>query len=258
MNLRLGAVVPGPDTDGESGIDGIPDVICPGVTSSTRLSQSFVLRFLKTFAAELDCNREVLSCLKLCSSATTRIDFLCLARLSAALPLYGSGAGGYSTAVGDVPPELASMTGLSTSWSGKKTSSLSSTSSGLGRDAHEESWNVLSDLDGLLFGCRAVGVRAPRCGRGGDGGGCLGGGGNLLGMIVSPPPLLPELFICDACIGNPLDCSSILTVRGGPRLVDFNRSARESSSIIGFCQRVPASLSAPSWSEGWLSGDKGV
>ena len=246
--------MPDPDTDGESGIDGIPDVICPGVTSSTRLSHSFVLRFLNTAAAELDCNREVLSCLKLCSSATTRIDFLCLARLSAALPLYGSGAGGYSTVVGDVPPELASMTGLSTSWFGKKTSSLSRTSSGLGRDAHE-SWNVLSDLDGFLWGCRAVGVREPRCGRGGDGGGCFGGGGKLLGMIVNPPPLLLELF--DACIG-PLDCSSILTVRGGPRPLDFNRSARESSSIIGFCHRVPASLSDPSWSEGWLSGDKGV
>jgi hypothetical protein len=86
-NGRLGAGVPGPDADGESGIDGIPDVICPGVTSSTRLSQSFILRFLNTFAAELACKREVLSCLKLCSSATTRIDFLCLDRLSAALPL---------------------------------------------------------------------------------------------------------------------------------------------------------------------------
>jgi hypothetical protein len=86
-NGRLGAGVPGPDADGESGIDGIPDVICPGVTSSTRLSQSFVLRFLNTFAAEVACIREVLSCLKLCSSATTRIDFLCLDRLSADLPL---------------------------------------------------------------------------------------------------------------------------------------------------------------------------
>ena len=84
-NGRLGAGVP--DADGESGIDGIPDVICPGVISSTRLSQSFVLRFLNTFAAELDCIREVLSCLRLCSSATTRIDFLCLDRVSAALPL---------------------------------------------------------------------------------------------------------------------------------------------------------------------------
>ena len=79
--------MPGPEADGESGMDGIPDVICPGVTSSTRLSQSFVLRFLNTFVAELDCIREFLSSLKLCSSATTRIDFLCLDLLSAALPL---------------------------------------------------------------------------------------------------------------------------------------------------------------------------
>ena len=62
-NERLGAGVPGPVADGESGIDGIPDVICPGVTSSTRLSQSFVLRFLNTSAA-LACVREVLSLLK--------------------------------------------------------------------------------------------------------------------------------------------------------------------------------------------------
>ena len=82
---RLGAEVP--DADGGSGIDGIPNVICPGVISSTRLSQSFVLRFRDTFAAELDCIREVLSCLKLCSSATIRIDFFCLDRLSADLLL---------------------------------------------------------------------------------------------------------------------------------------------------------------------------
>ena len=156
VTRRLGAEVP--DANGESGIDGIPSVICPGVISSTRLSQSFVLRFLNTFAAELDCIRDVLSCLKLCSSATTRIDFLCLDRLSAAVPLFGSGAGGLSGAVGDVPPELASITSLSRSWSGKKSSSLLSTSSGLGRDAHDESWNVASGFNCSLKSClRLVG-----------------------------------------------------------------------------------------------------
>ncbi len=230
-NGRLGAGVPGPDADGESGIGGIPEVICPGVTSSTRLSQSFVLRFLNTFAAELGCNREVLSCLKLCSSATTRIDFLCLDRLSGGgLPLYGSGAGGFSAAVGDVPPELASITGLSRSWSGKKISSLSSTSSGLGREAHDESWNVPSDLDWSLWRCLVVGVRPPQWGRGGEGGGCLGGGGKLFGMSVIPPLLL-ELFICDTWAGDPPNCPSIFTVRGGPRQADFGRFLPESSSL---------------------------
>jgi len=74
----------------------------------------------------------------------------------------------------------------------------------------------------------------------------LGGGGKLFGIRVNPPPLLVELFICDASTGDPPNCSSIFTVRGGPRLADFGRSAKVSSSIIGFCQRVPVSLSEPS------------
>lgn len=69
-------------------VDARPALICAGVTSSSRLPQSFVLRFLSILlAATVVADDEYIfderSTFFLCSSATTRIDFLCLKRLSA-------------------------------------------------------------------------------------------------------------------------------------------------------------------------------
>ena len=59
----------------------VPFLSCSTVTSSTLLPQSFVLRFLSMFALFIEVILEVRSSFRLCSLATTRIDFLCF-RLS--------------------------------------------------------------------------------------------------------------------------------------------------------------------------------
>lgn len=83
---------------------------CAGVTSSTRLPQSFVLLFRRIFCA-------VELILDARSWATTLMDFLCLARFGGGKAGGGNaGGGGCSGCVGDDPPDgAASMTGLSRS-----------------------------------------------------------------------------------------------------------------------------------------------
>jgi len=135
------------------------------VTSSTLLPQSFVLRFLSMLALFIEVILEVRSSFRLCSLATTRMDFLCF-RLS------GVGNGWAASAdVGDVPPELASITGSSKSCSGKKSPRRSYISSAAGR---KSSLNTLI----RLFGC-ALNVLG---GFVGGFGGLLEGGGYSGGM----------------------------------------------------------------------------
>ena len=110
MNLRF-ATVPG---DSEDVDDGKPDLACSVVTSSNLLPHNFVPLLRSTAVAELDdaSIRDVRSILRLCSAATTLIDFLCLNRCG----------WGIMSDVGDVPPDGVSITGLSRSCSGKYSS----------------------------------------------------------------------------------------------------------------------------------------
>ncbi len=110
------------------------------VTSSSLLPHSFVCRLRDDRPMAVESSpRDVRSICRLCSAATTRIDFLCLNR-----GLTGAAAGA-SVVIGDVPPEGASMTGLSRSCSGKYSSSFSYITSGGGRGAQVIS-KLLSNL----------------------------------------------------------------------------------------------------------------
>src|SRR5882762_11154403 len=147
---------------------------CSVVTSSRRLPQSFVLRLRKTLARLS--GRDVRSMRFLCSSATIRIDFFPLVSPFSGLSLSRTGgAAGYSAVVGE-PPEVASMTGMSRSCSGKTSSNRSYTSSAAGRGAHVYSLSVK-----VLPRCRIfplLGVRGAslRSEWGGSGAGLLATG----------------------------------------------------------------------------------
>jgi hypothetical protein len=173
---RLGFGTPG----GESGVaDRMMPLACAGVTSSTRLPQSFVLRFRKMFCA-VEPIFEARSC------ATTLIDFLCLVRLGGG----NAGGGGCSACVGDDPPDgVASMTGLSRSWSGKNSSRRSYMSSGGGLNAQVIESRLVNELCRLTFppGESCCLLLPARYGGNGGGSGGMGGMGGVEVWIGSKP-----------------------------------------------------------------------
>ena len=148
-------------------MDELGALSCSGVTSSSLPPHIFVFRLRAICAAVESSPREVLSSCRLCSAATTRMDFLCLKR-----GCCGVGTAGRSVVVGDVPPEGASMTGLSRSCSGKYSSSRSYMTSGGGRGAQVTSMllsNLLiRSLSRLLVAPFRLGVLGGREVEGGD------------------------------------------------------------------------------------------
>ena len=129
-----------------------------------------MLRFLNIFTLFAEVILEVRSSFRLCSLATTRIDFL-------GFRLSGVGNGWAASAdVGDVPPELASITGSSRSCSGKKSPRRSYTSSAGGRKPSLNTLVRLYEPDGFVGGFGGLLVA-----RGYSGGMNRGGWGKRLG-----------------------------------------------------------------------------